>query len=75
MDTLAPQIGRTVRRHRESAKLSQEELADRAGLHRTYISLLERGRRNPSVDALGKIAGALGVPASRLLAEAEEDGG
>ena len=74
MGTLAPQIGRAVRRHRQLAKLSQEELADRAGLHRTYISLLERGQRNPSVDALGKIAGVLGVPASRLLAEAEQDG-
>lgn len=74
MDTLAPQIGRTVRRYRQSAKLSQEELADRAGLHRTYISLLERGRRNASVDALSKIAGVLGVPASRLLADAEGEG-
>lgn len=52
--------------------LSQEELPHRAGVHRTYISFLELGERNPSVDSLLKIGRALGVPASRLVAESED---
>jgi len=51
--------------------MSQEELADRAELHRTYISLVERVKRNVTVDALDRIASGLRVPASRLLSEAE----
>ena len=71
MISITTQLGRTVRRHRQAAGLSQEELAARAGLHRTYISLLERGLRNPSVDALGRIGRVLEMPASKLLADAE----
>lgn len=50
---------------------SQEELAFRSGLHRTYVSGVERGKRNPTVVVLQQIADALGVPASRLLELAE----
>jgi transcriptional regulator with XRE-family HTH domain len=71
MAGLSPSLAIAIRRRREAAGISQEELADRASLHRTYISLVERARRNLSVDALDRIAVALGVPASRLLAEAE----
>ena len=71
MRTLAPRLGRTVRKYRLAAGLSQEALADKAGLHRTYVSLLERGLRNPSVDTLRQVAAALGVPTSQLVAEAE----
>jgi transcriptional regulator with XRE-family HTH domain len=70
---LAPRVGRVVRQLREASGLSQEELAAEAGLHRTYISLVERGRRNITVDALSQIAEALGVYPSRLIAEAEKD--
>ncbi len=73
MDTLTPQLAQVIRRHRQKAGISQEELAHRAGVHRTYISFLERGERNPSVDSLRKIGRALGVPASQLVAEAEEE--
>jgi transcriptional regulator with XRE-family HTH domain len=62
-----------VRQLREANGLSQEQLAAEAGLHRTYISLVERGRRNITVDALSQIAEALGVYPSRLIAEAEKD--
>jgi len=72
MMSIAPQLGLVVRKHRLAAGLSQEALADRAGLHRTYVSLLERGLRNPSIDALTALAGVLGVRASLLLAEAED---
>ena len=52
---------------RTSAGLSQEELADRAGLHRTYISSVERARRNVSLENIFQIAEALGTTAARLL--------
>ncbi|OGN82695.1 MAG: hypothetical protein A2082_04685 [Chloroflexi bacterium GWC2_70_10] len=73
MADLAPHVGRAIRQLRESTGLSQEELAAEAGLHRTYISLVERGRRNITVDALSQIAEALGVYTSRLIADAEKD--
>lgn len=72
MAELAPRVGRVIRRLREDSGLSQEALAEEAGLHRTYISLVERGRRNISVDALAQVAEALGVYPSRVIAEAEK---
>lgn len=75
MAQLAPRVGGVIRRLREGSGLSQEELAAESGLHRTYISLVERGRRNITVDALSQIAEALGVYPSRLLAEAEKADG
>jgi transcriptional regulator with XRE-family HTH domain len=69
--TLSPWLAVVIRKRRSAAGMSQEELADRAELHRTYISLVERMKRNLTVDALDRIASGLGVPASRLLAEAE----
>ncbi len=73
MAELAPRVGRVIRKYRENAGLSQEALAAESGLHRTYISLVERGHRNISVDALSQIAEALGVYPSRLMAEAEKE--
>ena len=71
MPKLSPWLADAIRKRREVAGISQEELADRAALHRTYISLVERSKRNITVDALDRIASGLSVPASRLLAEAE----
>jgi transcriptional regulator with XRE-family HTH domain len=73
VETIARRLGRTIRGHRELAGLSQEELAERSSLHRTYVSLVERGRRNITVEALSRIGAAVGVPAWRLLAEAEDE--
>ena len=56
-----------VRRLREERGWSQEELAFESHLHRTYISGVERGVRNPTVLVLQDLAGTLGVPASMLL--------
>lgn len=56
-----------VRRIRLEKKYSQEELADIAGLHRTYISAVERECRNISISNIEKIAKALEVDASELL--------
>ncbi len=61
------QVGCNVRRLRESKGWSQEELAFETGLHRTYISGIERGVRNPTVVVLDRIAGKLGVEPDRLL--------
>ncbi len=73
MAELAPRVGRVIRKYREGAGLSQEALAAESGLHRTYISLVERGHRNISVDALSQIAEALGVYPSRLMSDAEKE--
>ena len=56
-----------VRRIRKSTGLSQEELADRAGLHRTYISSIERAERNISLENIFLLAAALGVEPGDLL--------
>lgn len=65
-------FGIVVRKHRESIGISQEELADRCDLHRTYISLIERGLKSVSLKALLKLASALKVRPSLLIKEAEE---
>jgi transcriptional regulator with XRE-family HTH domain len=62
-------VAQNLKRLRKERELSQEELAFDANLHRTYISGVERGVRNPTVIVLERIAAALGVPASRLLEE------
>lgn len=73
---LVGRLGQNVRRHRRRRGLSQEQLAFDAGMKRAYLSDLERGTRNPSVRALGRLAEALGVEAGDLLrATSEADGG
>lgn len=64
------QVGLNVRRLREARGLSQEELAFEAELHRTYISGVERGVRNPTVTVLAKIAQALKISPDQLLRNA-----
>lgn len=60
-------LGLNVRRLREAKGWSQEDYADRAGIHRTYVSDIERGRRNPTVTVVEKLAKPLDVEAGRLL--------
>jgi transcriptional regulator with XRE-family HTH domain len=60
-------LGRNVRRLRDEKGLSQEAFAHEAGIHRTYISDIERGARNPTITVVEKIAIALGVTAAVLL--------
>ena len=60
-------MGRNVRVLRLERGLTQEELAHRCEMERSYVSDLERGRRNPSVKALGRLAAALGVAPEALL--------
>ncbi len=61
-------VGHNIRRERERLGLPQDELAHRAGIHVTYLSGVENGRRNITVNVLERIAHALGVPEVRLVA-------
>lgn len=60
-------LGVNVRRYRKLKGMSQERLALDAGMERSYVSDLERGQRNPSVRALGRLATALDVDPKTLL--------
>lgn len=60
-------LAKNLRRLRKAKGLSQETFAFEAGIHRTYISDLERGQRNPSLAILERLAIALSVPAGDLL--------
>ena len=60
-------LGRNVRRLREAKGWSQEAYADEVGIHRTYVSDIERGARNPTVMVVEKLALPLGVSAGSLL--------
>ncbi|MDE7211569.1 MAG: helix-turn-helix domain-containing protein [Lachnospiraceae bacterium] len=62
-------FGSNVRHYREGLGLSQEKLAETCGLHRTYISDLERFQRNISINNVQKIADALNIPAYILFVE------
>lgn len=60
-------VAKNIKTLRLDNNLSQEELADKANLHRTYISLLERKKKNVSIKILEKIANALEVEISDLI--------
>ena len=66
-EQLRAAFGRRVRELRRERGLSQEKLAERAGVHMTYISGIERGLRNPSLVNIGRIADALGVRVADLF--------
>ena len=65
-------LGRAVREARERRGLSQEDLAAVVGTARGAVGALERGERDPSYDELLRLADAVGMPASALVATAEE---
>jgi len=70
---LKPEVafGELLRKFRKHAKFSQERLAQESGLDRTYISLLERGLRQPSLNSLLKISKALSISSSEIVAAVE----
>ncbi len=63
-------VGRNIKQARAAKGWSQEELADQVGIHRTYVSGLERGVRNPTITVLEKMARPLGVTPGSLLDDA-----
>lgn len=60
-----------MRRARVAAAMTQEDLADRSGLDRSYIGGVERGERNPTLTVIEKIAAGLGLPVAQLFSESE----
>jgi ribosome-binding protein aMBF1 (putative translation factor) len=66
---LSQGFGKALRRRREAAEISQEELAHRAGLTRNYVSLLECGDRNPTLNAMAMLAQGLQITLLDLLSE------
>ena len=62
-------FGRNVRRIRQQKKLTQEKLAFEAEIDLTYVGGIERGKRNPSLLVMARIADALGVHLTKLLTE------
>lgn len=67
-DPVLTAFGQSVRKYRDAKGYSQEELAEKADLDRTYISDIERGTRNPGVKNVVCLAKALGVSSSELMA-------
>jgi transcriptional regulator with XRE-family HTH domain len=65
---IGERFGRNVAAQRMKAGLTQEELADRADMHRTEVSLIENGGRKPRLETILKLAGTLGIPTETLLA-------
>ena len=66
-------VGQVIRKVREQKKQSQELVSGFAGIGRTHLSAIERGERKPTLETFFKIADALGVKASVLMAEIEKE--
>jgi len=67
MSYICDEFGKNLKKYRLQKKLSQEKLAEIAGLHRTYISDVERGKRSISLDNIEKISNALDVEVYELF--------
>ena len=68
---LSDKFAKVVKKHREGKGFSKAALAEKSGLHQTYIGLLERGERSPSLDTAKSIADALNMRLAKLIAESE----
>jgi transcriptional regulator with XRE-family HTH domain len=68
---LSEAFAMVIRRHRIRMGLSQEALAEAAGIHHTYVGLVERGKRKPTIEVAERLATALNEKLSALVAEAE----
>ncbi len=64
---ICKRLGARIKRLREDKNWSQEELADRTDLHRTYVSAVERGVRNPTITVIKRIADGLETSLSELM--------
>ena len=70
---LGPVFGEVLRRYRTDMNISQEELAFRAGVDRTFVSRIERGIRQPTITTLVGLGLALGISAAELVREVEAE--
>lgn len=71
MKTIEKLFGAAIRRHRSELGLSQEDFADKAGIHRTYVSAIELGKVQVSIGVAQKLAHALETPLSKIWREIE----
>jgi transcriptional regulator with XRE-family HTH domain len=69
---IAEVFGQVLRELREERNLSQEQLGFESGYHRTYISLLERGKKNPSLKAVFRLASSLKISPSEIIRRVEQ---
>ena len=69
---LKASVGVVLRSRREALGVSQEELAERAGIDRTYVSILERGLKSPTLETLEKISSALGTLPEQVIQDARK---
>ncbi|MDE6501940.1 MAG: helix-turn-helix domain-containing protein [Ruminococcus sp.] len=67
MSRISIETGRRIRNYRIQQHMSQEVLAEKCGLHPTYIGQLERGEKNATLESIEKIAGGLSISLSRLF--------
>ncbi len=65
-------FGQVLRKHRLAAGLSQEQLGLESGVQRNFISLIETGQNQPTITTIFKLAHALGIKASKIVAESEK---
>lgn len=72
MSKLSIEIGQRIRNYRNQQQLSQEELAERCGLHPTYIGQVERGEKNATLESISKIAFGLSLSLSTLFENIED---
>lgn len=66
-------LGREIKKVREALHKSQEDLAFEAGIHRTYVSMIERGKKSPTLAVIVRLANALNVKPSELLQRMENE--
>lgn len=67
-------IARNIRHYREKLGITQEELAELSGVHRTYVGCIERAEKNVTIDTLDRVAKALKIPVHKLLVNGNRKG-
>ena len=72
-ENIASAFGSLLRELRLNANLSQEKLADESGLDRSYISLLERGKAQPTLETLFRLSSVIKIPASEIIGLLEQN--
>lgn len=72
MSKISIDVGQRIRNYRIQQQLSQEELAERCGLHPTYIGQIERGEKNATLESICKIASGLAISLSVLFEKIDE---
>ena len=67
VESVAIKLGKTIKLCRDRQQLHQKELAEKAGISESYLSLIEKGKRTPNLDVLDSIAKALNIPLNMLI--------